>query len=117
MTENQKTQQKLEEVYALYSEERGRIEEISRKVTEMDRSMVTKAFDHALQKIIDAKTPSEAKRHIDTLEYILVASPGFTSIRKLDKSLKGFFGKFIKVSFVIGVIAFLVGLILKVLGK
>jgi hypothetical protein len=117
MADSQEMQQKLDKVIARYPKEQDRIGEVARKITEMDRAMVTKAFEHALEKIIDAKTPLEAKSHINTLDQNLISSSGFSSIGKLDKRLRPFFETLIKVFFAIGILSVFIALILMFLGR
>lgn len=113
MMAEQQLVQKLEKVYARYPQEQARLEEIARRILEMNRWLVKKAFENSLQKIIDAKTQSEAKRQIDSLEHILVTSKGFSFLIKIDSHLKKYLNIAIKVLLVIAVIFLLLGLILR----
>ena len=109
VTTKKELEQKLETVYARYPEERARIKEVTQRALDMNQWLVYKAFEKALQKIIDAETPSEAKRQIDSLERVLVTSPTFTSLIKIDKYSKKYLNLAIKVLLVIVVIFLLLG--------
>lgn len=103
LTTKQQIQEKLEKAYALYPQEHDRIKNVAQKIFEMDRWITQKAFESAIQKVIDAKTPSDAKRQIDSLEHIVVTSTSFTFLNKVDKILKRYLDIPIKILLIISV--------------
>lgn len=110
LTAIERIQEKLEKIYALHPQERARIEKVVEIIFEMDRWIVYKTFENTLQKIVDAKTPSETKRMIDGLS--LFASPIFGRMAKMDKSAKRYSKVQIKLLVIIAVITLLLGVIL-----
>jgi len=89
MTDQQGIRDKVERTAAMYPDQRERLEALSRDVAELDegrrprtRLRMDVAFDRALQQIIDARSPEQARAWIDRIEHTLMGHPLFGAMRR-----------------------------------
>lgn len=107
----QRIRDRVEEICTIYPAERARIERTAQSVLGLDNALVSKAFEQALRKVSRAATPSEAKEKIDALERVLVTSPGFAWLRRVEGSWRRTTRKMAIVLSIIAAGAFAVGVI------
>lgn len=116
MDATQGLRDELEKACSLYPTEQERIERAARSAFELDSPLMHKALERALRAIVEARTPSQAMKQIDSMERVLVTSPGFAWLRRMDERTGRPLRRLALAFALLALAAFAVGLVLETLG-
>lgn len=111
MDTDPKLRETVEKACTLHPSQRARIEAAARGASELDSAVVRKAFEHALRRVLHARSPADAGEKVDALERALVAWPasrGFRCLReaeRVQRKLALAFAALAIVAFAVGLIA------------
>ena len=105
----------LERACSLHPAERARLEEAAASLHEIGHPLLERAFERALWKVLEARTPAEASRRIDVLERVLLTSPGFALLRRADGDASPWLRRLAAGFAALALVAFAAGVILTLL--